>query len=109
MSTCCTLRPAQSINHGSANLSQAIYAILLLVFAAASIVFSLSRRYGGLWVTGIGCVGKLVYTFFSIRADVSQATRSAGENIQRTLEAMFQLQWGWGWAVVLIGACLLLA
>ena len=72
---------------------------LVLVFAAATLVLALVKRYELLWFTGLGSLGVIVFDFFDARS------RIAG------LEGIAQnfLRLEWGWAVLFIGAGLVLA
>lgn len=74
--------------------------IFIVIFAVVSLVWVLTKRYEYLWVTGLGSVGVMAFTFFSLQARIA--------DIESELAArLVQLQWGW--ALLIVGAGLLIA
>lgn len=72
---------------------------VVVVLAAATLFLALINRYRLLWLTGLGAFGVIVFDFFTVRNRLA-SLEGIGQNLVR-LE--------WGWAVLLIGAGLVIA
>lgn len=89
--------------------------ILIIALALASILLILSNKYGGLWITGFGSLGVLGFTYYNINSKMSAAKdmmdRELAGNPFRGLADValqsFQIQWGW--AILIIGAVLVIS
>lgn len=89
--------------------------IIVLVLAATSFVLTLTKRYKGLWLTGVGSLGVMLFTFINIQSKMSQINADLGGQLAgnpfRGLADMVvqSVQLQWGWAFLIIGAALLIA
>ena len=80
---------------------------MLLILAVISLFIVLTKGYRWLWLTGLGSFGVMLFTFVGVHQRMSQAkTQLAGDRLRGAIEAV-QLQWGW--AVLVVGAGLLIA
>ncbi len=88
--------------------------VIVLVLAVISMVLVLAKRYGGLWFTGVGSLALMLFTFVNFQVRVSQMreemeTKLAGNPFRGIADvAMQSIQIQWGWAVLIIGAALLI-
>ncbi len=46
--------------------------IIVLILAVISLVLVLTKKYEGLWFTGIGSLGIMLFTFINFRSKMSQ-------------------------------------
>lgn len=89
--------------------------IIILVLAGATALLCLIRRFALLWVTGLGSLGLLAFTFISFQSRLSTAKRSIEDDLADNpfagLAAMAvqSVQIQWGIAVLAIGAILVVA
>ena len=89
--------------------------VVVLVLAVVSIGLVLAKRYGGLWVTGAGSLAVLLFTFVNFQLRMSQMQEEmelklAGNPFRGLADvAMKSVQIQWGWAILVIGAVLLIA
>jgi hypothetical protein len=80
--------------------------ILVLALAVISALIVLTKRYRALWLTGLASLGLIGYSFVNIAQALAGLERELAGNPFRGL-ANAQMQWGW--ALLVIGAILLLA
>jgi len=88
---------------------------LILVLAVMSLVLVLTKTYEGLWFTGIGSLAVLAFTFINFQMKManmkSQMESELAGNPFRGLAdmAMQSVQLQWGWALLIVGAGLVIA
>ncbi len=89
--------------------------IIVLVLVAISALLTLARWHGSFWFTDLGTLALMAFTFTTLQVRLSEA-RSALKQLSTGnpfagLEAIAlqSVQLQWGWAVLLIGAILLVA
>lgn len=89
--------------------------VIVLVLAVISIGLVLAKKYSGLWITGGGSLALMMFTFVNFQLRMSQMQddmdRELSGNPFRGIAdvAMQSIQIQWGWAVLVIGAALLIA
>ena len=89
--------------------------IIIVGLALISALLILIKRYRGLWATGGLSLLVLGYTFYTLSARIADAKASmesqlAGNPFIGIAQAAMQsVQLQWGWAVLVLGAVLLLA
>lgn len=87
--------------------------VIVLLLAVISVFLALSRRYGGLWLTGGDSMAVLIFTFanFQLRlgsAKEEVAKQLAGNPFRGLAEvAMQTVQLQWGWAILIVGTVML--
>ena len=88
---------------------------IILIFAAISFVLALIKKYKGLWFTGLGSIGIMLFTFINFHYRMSQVKAKMEAELRSnpfrgladmTLQSV-QLQWGW--ALLIVGAVLIIA
>ena len=80
---------------------------MVLLLAVISFFLALTKGYQWLWLTGLGSFGDMLFMFVNVHKRMSQVkTQVADDRFQGAIEAV-QLQWGW--AVLVVGAGLLIA
>jgi len=76
---------------------------------------ALTKKYKGLWFTGLGSIGIMLFTFINFHYRMSQVKAQMEAELRgnpfrgladMTLQSV-QLQWGW--ALLIIGAVLIIA
>lgn len=88
---------------------------LILILAIASFVFLFLKKYNWLWFTGIGSLVVMAITFINFQMKISELKRDmesqlAGNPFRGLADmAMQSVQLQWGWAVLVIGAGLVVA
>ena len=88
---------------------------IICVLAGGSALFSLARLFPWLWLTGGGSLGMLIYTFTRFQSGMKDAQRKLSSDLQDNpfREAaqgmMDSVQIQWGFAVLVIGALLVIA
>lgn len=88
---------------------------LILILAAISLVLVLTKKYKGLWLTGVGSFAVMAFTFISFQmkmADIKSQMESelAGNPFRGLADmAMQSVQLQWGWALLVVGAGLVIA
>ncbi len=88
---------------------------IVLVLGLASVVAVLARRYGALWLTGGASLVVMAITFVNFQSRLSRArtdmeSQLAGNPFRGIADAAMQaVQLQWGWAVLVLGAILVLA
>lgn len=89
--------------------------VLIMILAAISLILVLKKRYGGLWLTGIVSLVLMAFTFIRFQIKMSDAKKQmavdlAGNPFRGIADAAMQsVQLQWGWAVLVVGAGLLIA
>jgi len=88
---------------------------IVLILAVISLVLVLAKKYKGLWFTGIGSLGIMLFTFINFQSKMSQAkadmeSELAGNPFRGLADvAMQSVQLQWGWALLIVGAALVIA
>jgi hypothetical protein len=88
---------------------------ILLILAVISLFLSMTGRYNRLWVTGFLSLGVVAQTFISIQFKLvalqeKMAMRLAGTPMRGLADKAVQsVQFRWGWALLVLGALLLIA
>jgi hypothetical protein len=71
---------------------------------------SLANRTKWIWVSGIGCMAALVYSFFRMQKGISAVVAGSSDSLAATLGQMKgSIGFQWGWGVLLLGTILLIA
>lgn len=89
--------------------------VIILVLAVISVFLTLTKRYRFLLITGVGSLTVLAFTFINFQGRMSSARSELREGMANNPfrglgDAMLStVQIQWGWAVLIIGAVLLLA
>lgn len=87
----------------------------ILILAIISLVLVLAKEYKGLWFTGIGSLGFMLFTFINFQSKMSQAkadieSELAGNPFRGLADmAMQSVQLQWGWALLIVGAAFVIA
>ena len=74
--------------------------VLILILAGISLLLILTKKYKGLYLTGLLSSGLIIYTFTQIRGNLTQSGEDFG--IFGDLAADM-VQYQWGWALLIIG------
>ena len=88
---------------------------IILVLAVISLILVLTKKYNGLWFTSIGSIGVMLFTFINFQSKISQVKADMdselADNPFRGLAemAMQSVQLQWGWALLVVGAALVIA
>lgn len=88
--------------------------IFILVLAAASLILALTRLYEGLWLTGTGSLAVLTFTFVNFEVMRQHMTSTIDKDLAgNPFAGLAQLavnsvQIQWGWALLLVGAGMIL-
>ena len=88
---------------------------IILVLAVISLILVLTMKYNGLWFTSIGSIGVMLFTFINFQSKISQVKADMdselADNPFRGLAemAMQSVQLQWGWALLVVGAALVIA
>lgn len=89
--------------------------VIVLILGVISLILTLTKKYGALWFTGLGSLAVMAFTFINFQMRMSQAReemqRALGNNPFRGLAdaALQTIQIQWGWAVLVLGAALVIA
>ncbi len=89
--------------------------VIVLVLAIISFILILLKKYKGLWFTGIGSMIIMTFTFINFQMALSGArtqmeTELSGNPFRGLADITMQsVQIQWGWAVLIIGAILLIS
>jgi ABC-type antimicrobial peptide transport system permease subunit len=89
--------------------------IIVLVLAVASLALVLTKNYKGLWFTGLGSLGLMLFTFINFQSKMSQIksqmeSQLTGNPFRGLADmAMQSVQLQWGWALLIVGAGLVIA
>lgn len=87
---------------------------IVLGLAIISFVLILAKRYHALWLTGLGSLGMISFTFIRFRNVIGEMKSDMRSDLQGNpfagmAEAMIgTVQIQWGWALLLVGAGLLI-
>ena len=88
---------------------------IIIALAAVSLILVARGKYKGLWFTGVGSLGMMVFSFVSFRVRMSQAqAEPQAELADNTFAglgelAMKSVQLQWGWAVLVVAAAMVIA
>ena len=88
---------------------------LILILAVISLVLVLTKKYKGLWFTGLGSLAVMAFTFINFQvklADMKSQMESelAGNPFRGLADmAMQSVQLQWGWALLIVGAGMVIA
>jgi HEAT repeat protein len=77
--------------------------ILVLILIAVSAFLALARQYRALWAAGLACLSVMAFTFANLQIRLAELPGKEAEFARE----LVQLQWGW--AVLLMGAILVVA
>jgi len=89
--------------------------VILIIMAVASLILIAVKQHRLLWVTGLGSLALLVYTYIVLQKFIKEVTESVGQELSgnpfaELVTVAFQsVQLQWGWAIMVVGAVLLLA
>lgn len=89
--------------------------VIVLALAIVSLILTLTKRYRGLWFTGISSLAVMIFTFvnFQVRMSDMQTqmeSQLSGNPFRGIADmAMQSVQIQWGWAVLIVGAGLVIA
>ncbi len=89
--------------------------IIILILSVISLLFVLTKMYNGLWLTGLGSLGVMLFTFINFQSKMSEFKSSMESELEgnpfRGLAdiALQSVQLQWGWAVLILGAALVIA
>lgn len=86
--------------------SGAVDGLIIAGLGVISLVIALLNKTRILIVTGLLALGVMAIDFFNFKSKMSEASSSANPELSSTLSNLVQLQWGW--AVLLLGALLLI-
>lgn len=88
---------------------------IVLGLAVISLVLVLAKKYKGLWFTGLGSMAVLAFTFINFQMKISNMksemeNEMAGNPFRGLADmAMQSVQLQWGWALLIVGAVLVIA
>jgi hypothetical protein len=88
---------------------------IILILAAISLALVLAKKYSGLWFTGFGSMAVMAFTFINFQLRIAdmkaQMEKELAGNPFRGLAdlAMQSVQLQWGWALLIVGAALVIA
>lgn len=89
--------------------------VLVLILAIVSFVLVLMKKYQGLWYTGLGSLGILLFSFINFQMKLSnmkaEMESTLTDNPFRGFAdvAMQSVQLDWGWALLILGSVLVVA
>ena len=88
---------------------------IVIILAIASLILVLAKQYRGLWLTGLGSLSVMAFTFINFQTKISEVksqmeTDLAGNPFRGLADmAMQSVQLQWGWALLVVGAALVIA
>lgn len=88
--------------------------VIILIIAFISLIFTLIKEYRALWFTGLGALAVMLFTFVNFRSKMGELeaqmdTNMAGSPFRGLAHMAVQsVQLEWGWAVLMVGAMLLI-
>ncbi len=88
--------------------------VIILILAVISLLLTFTNSFRGLWFTGGSCLAVMLFTFLNLQMRLSDAkakmeTDLAGNPFRGIADAALQsVQIEWGWAVLIVGAAMLL-
>lgn len=89
--------------------------IIVLVLVAISGILAMARKYQGLWFTGLASLALMGFTFTNLQTRLGQARAEMHKELQGNPfaglgeAALAGVQLQWGWAILLIGASLVVS
>ncbi len=92
-----------------------IDAAIVLVLAVISVGLVLAKKYKGLWFTGTGSLGVMIFTFINLKSKISEANADIDSELADNLfsglgeMALESVQLQWGLALLIVGAALIIA
>ena len=88
---------------------------IVLVLAVVSVILVLLKKFKGLWFTGLGSMAIMVFTFINFQMNLANIKTQmeaelAGNPFRGIADmAMQSVQLQWGWALLIVGAVLVIA
>jgi len=88
---------------------------IVLVLAVVSLVLVMAKKYRGLWFTGLSSLTVMAFSFINFQMKMSEIsaqmeTELVGNPFRGLGDvAMQSVQLQWGWALLVVGAGLLIA
>jgi len=88
---------------------------IVLVLAVISLILVLLKKFKGLWFTGLGSIAIMTFTFINFQMALSNTrtqmeTELTGNPFRGIADmAMQSVQIQWGWALLIVGAVLVIA
>lgn len=88
---------------------------IVLILAIISFLLVLSKKYKGLWFTGLASLGVMFFTFVNFQSRMSEAKATmqaqlAGNPFAGLGDlAMQSVQLQWGWVILIVGAVLIIS
>ena len=88
---------------------------IILVLAIISLILVLSKKFKGLWFTGLGSMTVMAFTFINFQMRMSDVKAKmnadlAGNPFRGLADmAMQSVQLQWGWALLIVGAALVIS
>jgi hypothetical protein len=89
--------------------------VIVLVLSVISLIFILLKKFKGLWFTGLGSMAIMTFTFINFQMSLyntknQMETELTGNPFRGIADmAMQSVQIQWGWALLIIGAVLVIA
>jgi len=89
--------------------------VIILVLAVISLILVLLKKFKGLWFTGLGSIAIMTFTFINFQmalynTKTQMETELTGNPFRGIADmAMQSVQIQWGWALLIIGAVLVIA
>lgn len=89
--------------------------VIVLILATISLILVLAKKHKGLWFTGLGSLGVMLFTFVHFQSKMSQVkanmeSQLAGNPFRGLADMTMQsIQLQWGWALLIVGAALVLS
>jgi hypothetical protein len=89
--------------------------MLILILAVVSLMLVLTKKYKGLWFTGVGSLAVMAFTFINFQMKISEMksqmeSELAGNPFRGLADMVMQsVQLQWGWALLIVGAGLVIA
>ena len=88
---------------------------IVLFLAAISTILVLTKHYMGLWFTGFGSLSIMLFTFVNFRSNLAQSKMDMESELEGNPFsgladlAMQSVQLQWGWALLVVGAVLVIS
>lgn len=81
--------------------------LLIIVFAIISAIVVYIKKYPWLYATAAASLLVIAYDFLNVQSKISDLRQQFGDNVYSNL-ILNSIQMQWGWAVLVIGALLLI-
>jgi hypothetical protein len=87
---------------------------IVIALAIGSLILVLARQYRGLWLTGFGSLGIMLFTYINFQTKMAQIksdmeSELAGNPFRGLADVAVQsIQLQYGWAVMIVGAAMLI-